>query len=415
MQKKVEILSVGTELLMGQIANTNAQYISQKLPEIGLGVFYHSVVGDNPERLTQSLNIAMSRSDIIITTGGLGPTQDDLTKEIIAQALGLKMELHEQSAENIKEYFNKTGKKMVESNLRQAYFPEGSIIMDNEEGTAPGCIIEKNNKVIILLPGPPKELIPMFKKHVIKYFENNCATPLTSKFLRVVGIGESLVEKKLLSLVDGQTNPTIATYAKDGIVTIRVTAHDEDNIPAKLLVSDMCGKISSILGDAVYTDNDEELEYTVFRLLKENHLTFSCAESCTGGMLAEKITAIPGSSEVFKCAAVTYMTESKIQMLDVPRETIETYGVVSKEVALDMVSGMAEKAKTQVCVSITGYAGPRYADEPVGKVCIGVIAPGCHTVKEFNFTGNRDRIRTLSVINALDMVRRALLHIDLEE
>ena len=415
MQKKVEILSVGTELLMGQIANTNAQYISQKLPEIGLGVFYHSVVGDNPERLTQSLNLAMSRSDIIITTGGLGPTQDDLTKEIIAQALGLKMELHEQSAENIKEYFNKTGKKMVESNLRQAYFPEGSIIMDNEEGTAPGCIIEKNNKVIILLPGPPKELIPMFKKHVIKYFENNCATPLTSKFLRVVGIGESLVEKKLLSLVDGQTNPTIATYAKDGIVTIRVTAHDEDNIPAKLLVSDMCGKISSILGDAVYTDNDEELEYTVFRLLKENHLTFSCAESCTGGMLAEKITAIPGSSEVFKCAAVTYMTESKTQMLDVPRETIETYGVVSKEVALDMVSGMAEKAKTQVCVSITGYAGPRYADEPVGKVCIGVIAPDCHTVKEFNFTGNRDRIRTLSVINALDMVRRALLHIDLKE
>lgn len=415
MQKKVEILSVGTELLMGQIANTNAQYISQKLPEIGLGVFYHSVVGDNPERLTQCLNIAMSRSDIIITTGGLGPTQDDLTKEIIAQALGLKMELHEQSAENIKEYFNKTGKKMVESNLRQAYFPEGSIIMDNEEGTAPGCIIEKNNKVIILLPGPPKELIPMFKKHVIKYFENNCATPLTSKFLRVVGIGESLVEKKLLNLVDGQTNPTIATYAKDGIVTIRVTAHDEDNIPAKLLVSDMCGKISSILGDAVYTDNDEDLEYTVFRLLNENHLTFSCAESCTGGMLAEKMTAIPGSSEVFKCAAVTYMTESKIQMLDVPCETIETYGVVSKEVALAMVSGMAEKAKTDVCVSITGYAGPRYADEPVGKVCIGVFAPGYHTVKEFSFTGNRDRIRTLSVINALDMVRRALLHIDLNE
>ena len=415
MQKKVEILSVGTELLMGQIANTNAQYISQKLPEMGLGVFYHSVVGDNPERLTQCLNIAMSRSDIIITTGGLGPTQDDLTKEIIAQALGLKMELHEQSAENIKEYFNKTGKKMVDSNLRQAYFPEGSIIMDNEEGTAPGCIIEKNNKVIILLPGPPKELIPMFKKHVIKYFENNCATPLTSKFLRVVGIGESLVEKKLLNLVDGQTNPTIATYAKDGIVTIRVTAHDEDNIPAKLLVSDMCGKISSILGDAVYTDNDEDLEYTVFRLLNENHLTFSCAESCTGGMLAEKMTAIPGSSEVFKCAAVTYMTESKIQMLDVPRETIETYGVVSKEVALAMVSGMAEKAKTDVCVSITGYAGPRYADEPVGKVCIGVFAPGCHTVKEFSFTGNRDRIRTLSVINALDMVRRALRHIDLNE
>lgn len=415
MLKKVEILSVGTELLMGQIANTNAQFISRRLPEVGLGVFYHSVVGDNPERLTECLHYALSRSDVVITTGGLGPTQDDLTKEVIAKALDLDMILDTKSAQLIKQYFERMGKTMSENNLRQAYFPYGCKILDNDEGTAPGCMIEKDGKVIILLPGPPRELIPMFNKHVIPFFREKCDAPLTSKFLRVVGIGESMVEKKLMSLVDGQTNPTIATYAKDGIVTIRVTAHDEGEIPSSLLVSDMCGKISSILGDSVYTDNDEELEYTVFKLLAENKLTFSCAESCTGGMLAEKITSIPGSSQVFKCAAVTYMTASKTEMLGVDAAVIDKFGVVSKEVALEMVQGIINKSGTDVAVSITGYAGPGFADEPVGKVCIGVCTPDCRTVKEFKFSGNRDRIRTLSVINALDMVRRALLHLDLPD
>lgn len=415
MSKKVEILSVGTELLMGQIANTNAQYISQRLPEVGLGVFYHSVVGDNPERLTECLSHALSRSDIIITTGGLGPTQDDLTKEVIAKALNLEMKLDEKSAEYIKEYFSKTGRIMVESNLRQAYFPENSIILDNDEGTAPGCIIQHNGKIIILLPGPPKELIPMFNKHLLKFFKDISEAPLTSKFLRVVGIGESLVEKKLMALVDGQINPTIATYAKDGIVTIRVTAHDDGEIPAALLVSDTCGKISSILGDAVYTDENEELEYTVLKLLKENDLTFACAESCTGGMLSELMTAIPGASQVFKCAAVTYSTDSKTNILGVDPDLISKYDVVSKETALAMVKCMSQRSGADVTVSITGYAGPKSGDEPVGKVCIGVSAPGCQNVKEFHFTGNRDRIRVLSVINALDMVRRAILHIEISE
>lgn len=415
MGKKVEILSVGTELLMGQIANTNAQYISQRLPEIGLGVFYHSVVGDNPERLSECLLLALSRSDIIITTGGLGPTQDDLTKEIIAKTLGLQMILDEKSAAYIREYFSKMGKTMVESNLRQAYFPENSMILENDEGTAPGCIVQKDGQVIILLPGPPKELIPMFDQHVLQFLKEKSETPLTSKFLRVVGVGESLVEKKLLSLVDGQVNPTIATYAKDGIVTIRVTAHDEDGIPASLLVSNTCGQISSILGDAIYTDENEDLEYTVLKLLRENGLSFACAESCTGGMLSELMTAIPGASQVFRCAAVTYSTQSKTDILGVDPELIARYGVVSKETALSMVKCMAQRSGADVAVSITGYAGPQTAGEPVGKVCIGVCAPGCQNVKEFHFTGNRDRIRSLSVVNALDMVRRAILHIENNE
>ncbi len=412
MSRKVEILSVGTELLMGQIANTNAQYISKRLPEIGLGVFYHSVVGDNPERLRECLATALSRSDVVITTGGLGPTQDDLTKEVIAGALGLGMELNKESELSIRRYFEKSGKTMSENNLRQAYFPSGSVIIGNDEGTAPGCIIEKDGKCIIMLPGPPKELIPMFNRHVLKYLESSSLTPLTSKFLRVVGVGESMVEKKLFSLVDGQINPTIATYAKDGIVTIRVTAHDEKGIPASLLVSDMCGKVRSILGDAVYTDEDEDLEYTVLRLLSEKGLTFSCAESCTGGMLSQLMTAIPGASRVFKCGMVTYQTSAKTDILGVDGDIIEKYGVVSKETALEMVKRIAHMSGSDTAVSITGYAGPAAGDEPVGRVCIGMISPGCQNVKEFSFTGNRDRIRVLSVVNALDMLRRSILHID---
>ncbi len=412
---RAEILSVGTELLMGQIANTNAQYISRRLPEVGVGVYYHSVVGDNPTRLTESLHLALSRADVIITTGGLGPTQDDLTKETIGQALGLDMELHQDSAQAIRRYFQQTGKEMVESNLRQAYFPKGSHILDNEEGTAPGCIIrvffQGIDKIIILLPGPPKELIPMFNRHVLPFFANMQDTPLYSRFLRIIGVGESMVEQKLMNLVDGQTNPTLATYAKDGVVTIRVTAHEESGIPAELLVSDMCNKICNILGNSVYATEDEEIEVTVHRLLRERGLSFACAESCTGGMLAGRMTAIPGASDVFIGGMVTYQERSKVTLVSVREETLSQFGAVSYETALEMVLGCKQVTNADVSVSITGYAGPANGDEPVGRVYIGVSAPGIQTVREFSFSGNRDRIRNLSVIHALDLVRRAILHI----
>lgn len=411
--KRVEILSVGTELLMGQIANTNAQYISRRLPEVGIGVFYHSVVGDNPSRLKESLSLALSRSDIVFTTGGLGPTQDDLTKETISEELGIPMELHQGSAKAIQEYFARTGREMAESNLRQAFFPKGAYIMDNEEGTAPGCIVRTTHngqeKIIVMLPGPPKELIPMFNRHVMQFFAELHETPLYSRFLRVVGVGESMVEKKLMDLVNGQTNPTLATYAKDGIVTIRVTAHDQDGMSGKSLVIEMCDTICSILGDHVYASNDEELEVTVHHLLKERNLKFACCESCTGGMLSQKMTSIPGASEVFICGAVTYREESKVALANVSPQTLEDHTAVSKETALEMVRGIANVSGADVAVSITGYAGPRFGAEPVGRVYIGVVAPGIEMVKEYNFTGNRDRIRNLSVIHALDLVRRSLL------
>ncbi len=412
---KAEILSVGTELLMGQIANTNAQYISRRMPEVGVGVYYHSVVGDNPKRLEESLKLAFSRVDVVITTGGLGPTQDDLTKETIAGALGLPMVLHEESAQVIRNYFTKTGREMAESNLRQAYFPAGAVIMDNEAGTAPGCIVQLTHqgspKIVVLLPGPPKELKPMFDRHVLPFFAALHEVPLYSKFLRIIGVGESMVEQKLMQLVDGQTNPTLATYAKDGVVTIRVTAHDENGIPAGLLVSDMCHKICDILGDSVYATEDEEIEVTVHRLLKERGLTFACAESCTGGMLAARMTAIPGASDVFICSAVTYHEASKVKMLHVQPETLATNSAVSSETALEMVKGIAAVSGAQVSVSITGYAGPACGDEPVGRVYIGIAAPGVLTVREYNFNGNRERIRNLSVIHALDLIRRSILQL----
>lgn len=407
---KIEILSVGTELLCGQICNTNAQYISQRLPEVGCRVFYHTVVGDNADRLEQCLNIALNRCDIVITTGGLGPTQDDLTKDTIAKVLGRKMVLHQQSANRISDFFHSAGHVMVESNLRQAYFPEGCIILENDMGTAPGCIVENEDKIVVMLPGPPKELNPMFDRLVMKYFRDKSNSKLFSSFVMIVGKGESLVEEMLMPLVDGQTNPTLATYAKDGIVTLRVTANDKDGADPKELVSNMVDKVCNIMGGSVYSTNYELLEYVIVRLLKEKKLKLAIAESCTGGMLSQIITSIPGSSEVLECGIVTYSNEAKIRLLGVRKDTISSCGAVSSNTALEMVKGIITLSGADIGISITGIAGPGggSAEKPVGLVYIG-IKNGIHEeVVECHFTGNRDRIRTLSAIKALDLVRNSL-------
>lgn len=411
--KKVEILSVGTELLMGQIANTNAQYISRRFPEIGLGVFYHSVVGDNPARLTDSLYIALKRADVVVTTGGLGPTQDDLTKETIAAALGIPMVLNENCKEMIEEYFKNIGRDMPENNYRQAFFPSGSILMENGMGTAPGCIIETeydgSEKVIILLPGPPKELIPMFDNCVLPYFKEKAEHHMYSVFLKVIGVGESKVEELLIETIDGQTNPTVATYAKDGIVTIRVTANDETGELPEVLVENTVEKICGILGDNVYARSDEEPEFTVFKMLKERNMTMAAAESCTGGLISQKMTAFPGSSAVFKCSAVVYTAESKCKLLGVSEVTIEKYGVVSGETALEMVQGVCRLSGADCAVSVTGYAGPTSdPGMPVGLVYIGIKCFGYEKVHRFIFKGNRERVRTLCAVNAYDLLRRAI-------
>ncbi len=409
---KAEILSVGTELLMGQIANTDAQYISKKLPEVGIGVFYHSVVGDNPERLKRALELALSRVDVVITTGGLGPTQDDLTKETIADVLGLKMFPDQASIEKIKRYFTGRGIEMTESNLRQGCFPEGAVILKNEFGTAPGCVIPTgDSKYIIMLPGPPKELIPMFDNEAMPFLQKISEAPLISKFLRVVGVGESLVENKLLELIDGQTNPTFATYAKDGNVTIRITASDFDGKGTELLEK-ATEKIKEILGDAVYTTENLELVQVVVNMLKERGLSIACAESCTGGGLAKDITSCPGSSSVFSTGVVTYSEESKMKLLGVRRETIDRHTVYSEQVASEMAEGIWKLTNADVCVSVTGIAGPEggTASNPVGTVYIGVRYKSRISVTRYTFAGNnRERVRTLSILNALNNVRKEML------
>ncbi len=409
---RAEILSIGTELLMGQIANTDAEYISKKLPEVGIGVFYHTVVGDNPGRVEECLKLALSRADVVITTGGLGPTQDDLTKETIAKVLGLSMKEDADSIGKIKEYFKRRGSLMTENNLRQGNFPEGAIILKNETGTAPGCVVTTgDSKYVIMLPGPPKELKPMFDNEVMPFLKEKAQKPLVSKFVRVVGVGESSIEEKLMCLIDGQTNPTFATYAKDGNVTIRVTASDEEGNGNELL-DEAVGKIKDILGDAVYSTDDEELVQVVLNMLKERNLEIACAESCTGGALAKLITACPGASEVFHTGLVTYSEDSKMKLLGVKKETLDKYTVYSEQVAGEMAEGLQKLTGAGVCVSITGVAGPGGGTEetPVGTVFIGVKYKEKLSVTKHCFAGiGRDRVRVMSVVNSLNNVRKEML------
>ncbi|NLC69128.1 MAG: competence/damage-inducible protein A, partial [Clostridiaceae bacterium] len=337
-----EIVAIGTELLLGQIVNTNAQYISQRLPEVGVNVYFHSVVGDNPERLKRCLSIAMERSDVIITTGGLGPTNDDITKETIARLLGKELVLHEDILEEIKVFFKRHNREMTQNNIKQAYLPEGSIVIRNRNGTAPGCIAESNGKVFILLPGPPSEMRPMFEESVLPYFMEKSGHLLVSRYIRIFGIGESQVENRIIDIIESQTNPTIAPYAKEGEVMLRVTARcGRGEEPGKLLDS-VVDKIRERLGDAVYSIENEELEEVVANLLIYNNITISIAESCTGGLISKKLTDMAGISKVFEGSVISYSNDLKINMLGVNKDTLERYGAVSSQTAIEMANGIRD-------------------------------------------------------------------------
>lgn len=406
-----EILAVGTEILMGQIANTNAQYISRRLAELGINVYFHTVVGDNAGRLEETLKRALSRSDIVITTGGLGPTKDDLTKETISRALNRNLVLHEDILEKIKNYFEKRNRKMSEINIKQAYLPENSIVIPNPNGTAPGCIIEDSGKTVIMLPGPPKEMQPMFDETVFNYLRQKTGIMLVSKMLKIFGIGESDIETRLMDLIENQSNPTIAPYASQGEVTIRVTARCSNHDEAAALLSPVVGEIKSRLGDFVYSEDGEPLEKVVFNLLKENRLVLATAESCTGGLLAGKITDIPGSSEVFERGYVTYSNRAKAEDLGVSWDTLNKYGAVSRETAVEMVTGLKNKTGASAGVAITGIAGPGGGTEekPVGLVYVAAYVNDNIVCKKLQLSGNRERIRNDSCLNALDMLRRLIL------
>ncbi|HBR03963.1 MAG TPA: competence/damage-inducible protein A [Ruminiclostridium sp.] len=406
-----EILAVGTELLMGQISNTDAQYLSRRLNEVGIGVFYHSVVGDNPRRLKESLKLALSRADIVITTGGLGPTEDDLTKETIAEAMGRKLVVHDETYRAIAQFFEKQNRKMMENNAKQAYLPENSMIIPNHNGTAPGCIIENGGQIVVMLPGPPKEMIPMFEETVFPYLEKKTGQTIYSRMLKIFGIGESEMETRIMDIIDAQTNPTIAPYVGAGEVVIRVSARCRNKNEADELIDPVVQKIKDRLGSHLFAINGETMEEVAVALLKEKEITISVAESCTGGMLASRLVNVPGVSEIFERGFVTYSNKSKIEELSVSKDTLDSFGAVSKETALEMVRGLVRRTGTRAGISITGIAGPggETDNKPAGLVYIAISLDRNEMCREFKFIGDRERVRTMSCLNALNMLRKMIL------
>ena len=407
-----ELISVGTEILMGNIVNTNAQYLAAQCAGLGLSMYHQTVVGDNEERLAGAVRTALGRTDVVILSGGLGPTEDDLTRETCAKVMEMPLEPDEHTKERIREYFkNSTLKEIPDNNWRQAMVPHGAAVLDNENGTAPGLILEKNGKCAILLPGPPNELIPMFEEKVIPYLQRKQPELLISQMVKICGVGESKVESELLDLIDAQTNPTIATYAKVGEVHLRVTARAANAEEGEKLLRPVVKEIRRRFGTAVYTTReDETLEMAVVRLLKKYELTVTTAESCTGGMLAARIVNVPGASEVFRQGLVNYSNKAKRRLLDVNKATLKKYGAVSKETVKEMATGGVFASDADACVAVTGIAGPdSEEDKPVGLVYIGCCMKDKVEVEKYQFKGNRQKVREQAVVKGLDLLRRCIL------
>ncbi|MBD7916535.1 competence/damage-inducible protein A [Clostridium sp. Sa3CUN1] len=408
---KAELISIGTEILLGDIVNTNAQFLAKELALLGIDVYYQSVIGDNEERILKAFKEAFDRCDIIITTGGLGPTQDDLTKELGAKYFNKKMILHEPSLEWIKKYLDINNEEVLEANKNQAYFPEGSIILPNENGTAPGAIISENNKTLIILPGPPKEMKSMFSNHVTKYLSKLTKDIIKSKTLRIFGIGESLMAKKLDDIIKNSKNPTVAPYAKEYEVTLRITAKEKSEDKCDELIKNKVDQIKGIIGEYIYGEDEVSLEEVVAKLLCDKKLSISTAESCTGGMISSTLIEYPGISEIFKEGVVTYSNESKIKRLGVKEETLNKFGAVSEETAREMVIGIAEGLNTDIAISSTGIAGPGGGtkDKPVGLVYIGIYIKGNVKVEKLNLRGDREAVRKKATLSALNLLRKEII------
>lgn len=407
-----EIVAVGTELLLGDIVNTNAQFLSQELAAMGIGVHFQSVVGDNPDRLRQTLELALNRADLVITSGGLGPTDDDLTKQTICRALGVELYEDRRAKEMLEAHFGRSGRVITPNNYKQVMLPEGCVPFYNDFGTAPGCAVEKNGKIVMMLPGPPREIVPMFLKDGRAFLSRYSDSVIVSVNLREYGIGESALEPRVQEFLDG-ANPTTALYAKDGEVLIRVTAKENNLEEANKKCRETVNKIKAVLGNVVYGENVDSLEQVVVQLLKEHGKTLATAESCTGGMLSMKLTRIPGSSAVFEYGVCTYANCIKAKMLHVPETTLEKFGAVSPQTALAMAKGVREEGGADFGVSITGIAGPDGGtpEKPVGLVYVALCDGENSWVEELRLLrGSKEReyIRNLATMKALDMVRRRL-------
>lgn len=404
---KAEILCVGTELLLGDIVNTNAVFLSRELAKLGIDVYHQSVVGDNSERLKSCLAHAMEQSDLIITTGGLGPTYDDITKETVAELFGLPMELNETSLQEIKSFFARIDRPMTDNNKKQAVMPKGAIVLQNKNGTAPGLIVEGNGKAVVLLPGPPREMKPMFLEEVLPYLRRDAQTTLVSHNIHIFGLGESQVESMLRDRMEQLKNPTIAPYAKDGEMLLRITASAEDASHADAMIRPLLSEVSDLLGDAVYGVDSGSLQNAVVQALSENHKKLASAESCTGGLISKRITEIPGASQVFDCGICCYSNEIKRRVVGVSEDTLARYGAVSRQTAAELAAGARRLSHADIGISTTGIAGPDGGtkDKPVGLVYVGVDSDWHREVLELRlsrgYPDERELIRWLASSHAL--------------
>ena len=391
---KAEIITVGTEILLGDILNTNCRYLSRELAAMGIEMYYQITVGDNEERLLKTLEESLNRSDIVICTGGLGPTEDDITKEVCAKYFGYELELHKPSLDAMIERFKHMNRVPTKNNEKQAYFPKEAYILKNDNGTAPGCIMEKEGKMIVVLPGPPKEMESMFENYVKPYLSKLTDDVIESEVLRIIGVGESKVENDILDIIDSQTNPTIATYAKGYECTLRITAKAKSVEEAKELIKPMSDEMKRRFGQSLYATGETSIEEVVAKMLVENNLKIAVAESCTGGMVSASLINYPGISSVFMEGCVTYSNEAKMKSLGVKKETLDVYGAVSDNCAKEMASGVAARYNTNVGIATTGIAGPGGGtdEKPVGLVYFGIYINGKVITKKYVFNGDRQGI-----------------------
>ena len=418
MSHTAEIIAVGTELLLGNIVNTNARDISQALSAVGVNVFWHTVVGDNPQRLKEALDVARRRADIIITTGGLGPTYDDLTKQTICEAFGKPLVLHRDILDGLKVFFEKNvHMEMPSNNIQQAELPEGCTVFDNPVGTAPGCAFEADGVHVLMLPGPPFEMLTMLKGHVVPYLRGFSSEVIVSHDIMTFGLGESPMEELMREKMSRMENPSLATYAKPSEVRLRATAKAESVEAAESMLAPVVRDVTDFLGHYVYGVDVASLEEVCFRLLKEKGLTFATAESCTGGRVAERMTALPGVSAVYRGGVVSYWSSVKADVLGVPTDTLDAHGAVSEETARAMAEGARRVTGADVAVSVTGVAGPE-SDErgvAVGIVYIGLATPDGTFCRPLDLgKRRRDRIQDLASNHALDVVRRYLSSLPIE-
>ena len=415
MSHTAELIAVGTELLLGNIANTDAQMISQGLSQLGINVYYHTVVGDNPQRVRQAVDIARDRADLRITTGGLGPTCDDLTKVAVAQAFGKELVYHEPSAQRIRERFAQRGTPVTENNFQQAMVPEGCTVLDNDWGTAPGVAFQAGGTHVLMLPGPPRECAMMFRHRALPYLQKLSDGVIASRTVKTFGIGESAAEALLRDLMNALHNPTLAPYAKPTGTELRITAHAPTREEALRLIAPVEEQVKAILGDKVIGVDVDSLEEVCFALLKDRGLTVGTAESCTGGLLAKLLTDLPGSSAVFRGGVVSYTNGVKAGLLGVPQDLLDRYGAVSPQVAEAMARGAKAALGCDIALSTTGVAGPDADDRgnPIGLVYLGLAWGDQCQVTEFRAGPvERERVRRQAAQTALDLLRRHLTGLD---